>query len=169
MLHRVGGPLTFAAADVTVTGLGRVRHDAECHELAVLRQACGDFGRRLKDARIADHVVRRRHHQSGLRIDLEGPERRECDCRRGITAGRFEQNRRCLEPQSADLLGHREAVRFVAHHDGRLRAGYARQPGRRVLQHGVLARERQQLLGIHFSRQRPEPRAGAARQDHRNQ
>ncbi len=44
----------------------------------------------------------------------------------------------------------------------------AGQPRGRVLQHGLLAGERQQLLRIHFARQRPEPGAGAARQNHRN-
>ena len=41
--------------------------------------------------------------------------------------------------------------------------------GGRVLQHGARAGQREQLLRIQLARQRPEPRAGAARQNHRNQ
>jgi hypothetical protein len=40
---------------------------------------------------------------------------------------------------------------------------------RGLLQHRALAGEREQLLRIHLARQRPEPSARAARQNHRNQ
>ncbi len=69
----------------------------------------------------------------------------------------------------AQLLGDQEAVRFVAHDHGRGGVRKAREARRGVLDHGALAGERQELLGQQLARQRPEARAGAAGENHRDE
>ena len=167
--HRIGRACALAAADIAVAGLRRVRHVPKVTSLPSSSQCRGGFGRGLEHARITDHVIGRHHQGCGIRIKLLRLERRERDGRRRIAAGGFKQNRRRRDPQHADLFGDREAVRLVAHDDGRLSAGDARQPRHRVLQYGQFAGERQQLLGIRLARQRPELRAGAAGQNNWNQ
>ena len=66
------------------------------------------------------------------------------------------------EAQGPQLLGHREAVRLVAHHDGVVRALDAREACRRLLQHGLPPGEGKQLLRIQLPRQRPQARARPA-------
>ncbi len=45
-------------------------HDAERHELAILSQSHRHVGRGLEGAHIANHVIRGRHRDGGIRIDL---------------------------------------------------------------------------------------------------
>ena len=71
-------------------------------------------------------------------------------------------------PKRAHLFGHGEAMGFVAHDDRRDGVGNGSQACRGVLQHGLLAGESQQLFRIHLPGQWPEPRAGAARENHRD-
>ena len=169
LCDRVGGPCALASPDVAIAGFRRVRDDPEGHELAVARKARGNPGRLLKPVRIANHVIGRRDDERGVRIDPHGLQCRQRDRRRGITADGLEQNGARMDCHRAQLLGDREAMRFVADHDRLARSRDARQAKRRLLQHGALAGERQELLRIHFARQRPEPRARAARQDYRYQ
>ncbi len=65
----------------------------------------------------------------------------------------------------AQLLGDQEAMRLVAHDNGRgcIEPGHTQCRG---LQHGFLAYQRQQLLGVQLARQRPEPGTGAAGKNH---
>jgi hypothetical protein len=91
--YRVRGPLPFTAANVAIAGFRRMRDDTEGHELAVRGEFRRDFGSLLKAACIANDVIRRRHDQRRVRIDLKCLERRECHCRRRVAARRFQQNR----------------------------------------------------------------------------
>jgi len=112
-------------------------------------------------------MVGRCHHQDGIGIEFPGLERRQRDRRRRVAARGFQQNARRLHVERAQLFRHREPMRFVADHD--------RRPGSRdrgetqggFLQHGMPAGEREELLGVHLARQRPQPRTRASRQDHR--
>ena len=113
-------------------------------------------------------MVGRQHQQQ--RIALVGRQRRmrrQRDRRRGVAPRRLEHDRARLAVDRAQLLGHQKAVRLVAHHD-RGADRQAREPAHGLLQHGVAAHQRQQLLGIELARQRPQPGAGTARENHRN-
>ena len=50
-----------------------MRDDAEGHELAVLRERSRHGRGLLKRRDIANHMIRRRHHEDGLGIDLDAP------------------------------------------------------------------------------------------------
>jgi len=86
----------------------------------------------------------------------------------------LEDDGRGLSGEHPELLGHQKSVGFVADHDrlhdadpesGVLRL-QAVQAAHRVLQHGVLARQRQELFGEGLAREGPEAGSGTAREDH---
>ena len=85
---------------------------------------------------------------------------------RGVASDWLEQDGRGRKLHLAQLFGHEEAMRFVANNNGTGGIGESREPRGGLLDHGALAGERQQLLGQELARQRPEPRAGAAGEDH---
>ena len=165
----VRGAAALAATNVAVTGLRRVRDDPEGDELALLGELRADGRGLLEGSHVAHHVVRGRHQKHGLGIGLlrlhGGYGHRRCR----VLADGLEQYPGRRHGQRADLLRHREPMRLVAHDDGGAGALDARQPHRRLLQHGLLPGERQQLLGIHFSGQRPKPGPGAPGKNHRSQ
>jgi hypothetical protein len=68
----------------------------------------------------------------------------------------------------AQLFGDDEAVVVVGDHD-RGGESAADRPTGGFLQQGLLGEERPELLRISFPRDRPEPRAGTACQNHLNQ
>ena len=137
------------------------------HELTRLRRADGDPCRALERRHIPDHVVGRQDQQHridrvGVAADaFERGVRGECDGGRGIATERLENGRPWADMQLAHLLGHQEPVRLVAH-DQRRRSGEPLETQYRLLQQGARPGERQQLLRIQLTRQRPQARAGAA-------
>ena len=116
-------------------------------------------------------MIRREHQEERLGVDpvalgaRESGERGHGNCRRGVAAGRLEQDRERPDADLIELLSHQETVSLVADDDRRRGARDARRPQGGLLDHRALADERQELLRVHLPRQRPEPRAGAARQD----
>ena len=88
--------------------------------------------------------------------------------RGGVAAERLEDHRLGGPADLAQLFGDHEAMGIVAHHQRRPHAGQPVQAQHRLLQHGLLADQRQQLLRVEFTGQRPQPGAGTAGQDNRN-
>ena len=73
----------------------------------------------------------------------------------GVAPDRFQQDCMWLNAGAAHLLGHHEAMPFIAYHQGRSHAFQTSHAQRGVLQHGVLTDQRQKLLGIGFTRHWP--------------
>ncbi len=132
-----------------------MRDDAEGHELAVGREPGREGRGLLKRVDVPHHVIGGRHHQNRLGIDRQRLKGGQRDRRGGVAANRLEQNRARVQPQGPQLLGHREAVRLVAHDDGVARALDAGEAHGRFLQHGLPAGEGQQLFRVQLPRQRP--------------
>jgi hypothetical protein len=167
LLHG-GGAVLRGGADVAVARLGAVGHHAEGDQLALLREAGAGDQRGAEGVGIADDMVGGQHQQHGVVALLAVLQRGgggQRHGRRRVAADGLEQDGRGLHAGLAELLGHQEAMFLVAHDDGIGEPVEAVEAAERGLQHGVLAHQRQQLLRIQLARQRPEPRAGAARED----
>jgi len=65
----------------------------------------------------------------------------------------------------AKLFGEDETVRFIANQQRWREAGSRKSP-RRILHHGLVANQPQQLLGIGSAGEWPQPRARTAAQDY---
>ena len=137
--------------NVSVAGFRCVGHDAEGHEFAFGGQRSRDRRRLLEGPRIAHDMIGGRHEQNRLRIDLQRLQRGQRHRRCGVSARGLEQYRARLVSHRANLFRHREAMRLIAHDDRIARTLDGGEARHRVLQHGVLARQRQQLFRIHFS------------------
>ena len=127
---------------------------------AVLRRGGERFG--VGDGGVCGHDPQ---HVVGvfLRREDAGDRHRRC----AVAADQLEQDARLRDAGIAQLLGDDEAVVVVDDHD---RGGEpaADRPTGGFLQQGLLREERPELFRIGFSRDRPEPRAGAAGQDNRH-
>ena len=134
------------------------------------------FGRRQRHAHrllegrhVADHVVGRQHQQHRVdRVGVGGEPR----VRRARPA-RW-RARCCARTARGSWRAARPAAGAAARPPGSgaprctprsARSGQAVEAQRGLLQHRAQAGERQQLLGIELARQRPQARAGAARED----
>jgi len=115
---------------------------------------------------VGDGGIRRHDPEQGRGRLLVREQRRGGDGGGGVAAFRLEQDGRAGDAAGAQLLGHQEAVRLVAHYDRRQEARTHGAAGG-LLQDGPLPDEGPQLLRIGLARQRPQPRAGAAREDDR--
>ena len=83
----------------------------------------------------------------------------------GVAADGFQQDALGGLVEAAQLLGHHESVFLVAdHEDRREPVRHAHTQGR-VLQHGVVTGQRQELLGIVAAAHRPQPASRTAGQN----
>ena len=118
---------------------------------------------------IADQVVGRQDQQSFPRL-LPRPVdilHRTGDCRRGIAANRFKQDGIVLtQLEFVYLALGDEAVILADHDDRRQAARNSAEPEYSILQQRGLIGEAQQLLGIDFAGQRPEPGSCSSSQNH---
>ena len=102
-----------------------------------------------------DHVIGRHDDQHRIRIAAGRPQGRQRQRRRGIASERLENDRGPLAEQ-ANLFGNDEAMLFIANDQRLKKSGNPVNTSHRRLQHGLLADQRQQLLGIFFTRDRPQ-------------
>ena len=138
-----------------------MRDDAERHQFALERELRGHGRGLLENPRIAHHVVRgsdQQHRVGIVLLRLQGGERHRG---RGVAADGLEEDGGRAHRQRADLLGHREPVRLIAHDHRVAGALDSRKPEGGLLQHGLLAGQRQELLGVHLAGQGPKAGAGA--------
>ena len=121
--------------------------------------------RRAKGFGIGDVMIGGEHQHHRIVAAAHRIERRKCDGWRGIARGRFQND---CPPTHADrtaLLRDDEAMLFVA--DQIRRRGIEPiEPQQRVLQHRLRAGELEELLWVQLAGQRPQPRAGAAGENH---
>lgn len=150
--------------DVAVAGFRLVRRDAEGDHCPGVSMGGAQRHRVAESGGVADHMIGR--HDQQHRIGRAGGERSQRQRRRGVAPHRFEQQRRRLDVDLAQLFCCQETVFLVAY-DERCgnRQSWRTGTQRGVLQQRALAVQRQQLLRIAFARQRPEAGAGAAAQD----
>ena len=170
-LQRAGALACFERgprADVAVAGLGVVGDDAEGDERTLRRGLGADRNRLLKGREVGDDVIGRHHQQDRIALLRRG-QRGEGERRRGVAPHRFEHDLRRSHTDLAQLLGDDEAVFLVGDHQRpwiHVHRRKALEAGGGFLQQGVVAGERQQLLGIALARGRPQTRAGAAGENH---
>jgi hypothetical protein len=137
---------------IAVPGLRRAGDDAKGDQLALLCRWQRDPYGLLEGRNVADDMVRGQDQQDGVRIgtsaaNLQGREGRERYRRRGITSERLQDECARLDIDLPQLLRHQEPVRLIANDDGGRRR-HSLEAQRRLLQHGALAGQGEQLLGI---------------------
>ena len=117
--------------------------------------------------RIGDDVVGGQRYQQSIFVALG----RKCSARgnsgAGIPPHRFKQDVG-LGPNRRQLLGHEKAVLIIGHDDRPTEEGRIRHPPDGILERRMRTKQRQELLGTSFARGRPQPRAGAAAHDQRD-
>lgn len=109
-------------------------------------------------------MIGRKHQQYGIIAVTRGFQCGHGNGRRGVATHRFEQDRLGLHTQLLQLFGGDETMFLVGHHQRRT-AGDGRNALPGGLQHGLLARQGKELLGVGFARQWPQPGAGTTGQD----
>ena len=156
-----------AALDIAIAGLRPTRGNAEGDQPPGRgrRQRGSDRGEEAVGR--ADVVIGGQHQQQRFRIALAENEGGGGGGRRGVAADRLEHDRLGLDRQVAQLLGDQEAMILVADQQRRGEAGRIADPLHRRLQQADIGDQRHDLLRIGGTRQRPQPRAGAARENHR--
>ena len=178
LLHKPGDrhwpvdlPEGLGCLDIAVASFSRGGHDPEGHQLARLR--CRRAGRdRVAEGRgVANGVVRRQDQQQGVIALGRGLKCRHRHRRGRVAAYRLQQDPRRFYADLAHLLGHDEAVIFIADQQWRCQPLQALQSLLGLLQQGFLAAAGQGpiLLRIAGAREGPQPGARAAAEDHRNQ
>ncbi len=158
-----------AALDVAVTGLGRGGHDAEGDQLPLTGRGEREAHGALESRHVLDHVIGRQNQQHRIlgvrRQTLHCRVRGERNGGCGVASDGLEHDGLGLDLELPELFGDQESVCVVAHHDRR-RGVQALEAQRRLLQHGARTDQGEELFRVELARQRPEPGAGAARQNH---
>ncbi len=161
-------------ADVAVACLRLVGNDTEGDHRPLLSQRVA-IRRRLAEAvLIADTVIGRhyqKHRVMPVTACLQG-RKLERGCR--IASLWLQDDGGGLPVQDAELLGYQKAVGLVADHNGVAQTnGLAGmlllnpvQPSHGLLEHGVLACQRQKLLWVGLPGQRPQTGSGSAGKNH---
>ena len=106
------------------------------------------------------------HQHQRVGIARQQPQRGGADRGASVARHRLEQDRLRLDADLAELLVDQEAMVLVADQQRCAKADVAQIARRRLLQQRALGDQRQQLLGIGCTRQRPQACARAAGQDH---
>lgn len=96
---------------------------------------------------------------------MQGEQRGDRDCGRGVAADRFEHDRRRRDVDLAELFRDEEALFVVGDDDGGGRARDVLEAGRRLLDERLVSRQFQVLLRIAAARHRPKAGAAAATQN----
>ena len=156
-----------ARLDVAKARLRSGRPHAECDDPPHLGRHYRQRQRRMQGWHVGDRSVGRHDPQHRAWALLLGQHGGGGDGGGAVAAGRFQQNTRAFDMRRTQLLRRHEAMRLVAHHDGRREVGPLR-PQRGGRQHGLAAGQRPELLRIGLARERPEPAAGAAGEDDRD-
>lgn len=157
-----------ADLDVAVARFRAARQHAERDDRAVLRVARGQRDRFLERARIGHRVIGGHRGEHGVAVMRERFERGERERGGRVARGRLEQDAR-IEAACVDLRGAREAMLLAADEQqriGELGVRDAREAARGGGQRRFVGDQIDQLFRMMLARQRPEARAGAARENH---
>jgi hypothetical protein len=139
-----------ACLDIAVAGLGRGRAHAEGDDAAVT--GCGHRGGEggVQRCGVGDRGIGRHHPQHRVGIGLGDQKGGGGDRGGGVAAHRLQQDARMGLAHQAKLLGHHEAMRLVADHDGVVEA-LAHGARRGFLDQAALGGQRPELLGEAFA------------------
>ena len=151
--------------DVAVAGFRGGRDNAKGNQIAGLGRFHRDQHGGAECILVRDHMVGWQHQQHRVLPVLHGADRSHGNGRRGIAPHRFQDQRGWRNADLAQLLGNHEPVFFIGNHQRRIGARQAAQAQPGGLQQGVLAQQRQELLGMRLAGQGPKARAGAAGKD----
>ena len=157
----------LAAGDVAIPDFRPIGVDAERHQPILVGQHRGPSHRVAECNLILDQVIGGKNQHGRLRVIGQQVQRRNGDRRRGIARHRFQQDATMRHPDLLELLTDHETMVLAANGDRRL---HIRQRVR--AQHGLLVQrtitdQRQELLGLVLSRQRPQPGPAAAAENDR--
>ena len=148
-----------AAANVAIAGMCRVRFDAEQHELAHCRHLGSSTHGRDETGLVANHVVRGHNDEHSLGIVLDNGQRGNRNgcgriARHWLQNDRFGRNTRALE-----LVADEKTMIVVAQENRVAEPGLRSEPAQGCAEEGwsLAVEEANELLGIHGSRERPEP------------
>jgi hypothetical protein len=157
-----------AEADIAVAGLSMRRNDPHRDDMAFMRMLHARGDRCMERFGIGDRMVGGHHHHDAVVILCGNRQRRDRQRGCGVAPGGFQDQPAWLAA-GAQLLGGREAMFFVRHHDqliGERVSGVERvEAAGGGLQQRVGAQQADQLLRILLARHGPQTGAGAARQD----
>ena len=144
-----------ARFDVAITGFRAGGLDAKRDQIVLLRQRHRLGQCVQKGIVIRDHVIRRQHHQNRI-IMGQGLMGAEGNGRRGIATLWLQDNGPWGRIDCPQLLCHQKSVFLVADQDRFFGLSDSLEAQYRVLQQGSVVNQRQQLLGVQFTRQRPQ-------------
>jgi hypothetical protein len=149
--------LPLANLDIPKPGLSPFGHDPEGHQ-APLRSGVRTLGHGLgKGPAVTDEVVGRKHEQDRILVLAQGQERAQGSGRGRVPPDRLKDDGLGLHADLPQLLGHHEAVLLVADDDGRRGVPDRAQAHDRLLEHGPLTAQRQELLRVELPGQWPQP------------
>ena len=152
--------------DVTITGVGAFRNDAEGHEASRHRRRNRSFDGRAEPLLVSDHMIRGKDEQQIVTAILAHPACRQANCRGRVAGLRLEDDRARGKIAPFELVPDEKAMLFITDDDRRRKARAGGAQGG-DLKHRQVRCNRQQLLGKSKPRDRPQPRSGPAGQDHR--
>ena len=155
-----------ARLNVAVAGFCAIGANAQDHDVfARSRDLSTALDRRAIALFIGDYVVGRKH--SNHRIGMFAQEKKRGESDRGCGVPPYRLGKHLRLRQLRKLFQDRGTKIVVGNDPELLRRGQRQQPRHGLLDHGLLAVERQQLLGTFLPAQGPETRAAAAGEDYR--
>ena len=155
--------------DVAVAGLRRGRAHAEGDDAAGARRRGGDGEAACSAARVGDRVVGRRAATAPRRGRLPPTSTAAAAIAGALLRPTGSSRMRgAAIAGGAELLGDQEAVLLVADDDRRRRSRSPRARSAVSCEHRAVGDQRPELLGEALARHRPEPGAGAAGEDDRD-
>jgi len=164
-VHLAGDHL--ARADIAVFGRRPFRVDAEGDDASVRRSNEALAAGRNEGGRVAHDVIGGKRDDDGTIIARQRVAGAGGDRRTGIAPRRLEQNVG-FGADGRKLFGDQEPVLAVGHNDRPSKQRRVGDPAHGLLERRQRTEQRQELLRPVFARGRPQPRAGAAAHDQRN-
>ena len=155
-----------AGFDVSVTGLGARRLNAQHHHIVSGRGHGDAFLQGLQESRlVGDHMVGGKNPQHRVGVLALDEERGQPAGRRGVAGHRLLHNLR--RRAAGQLVGDLLRQILVGDDPGFLHPGQRLEALHGLLNHGALAVQSQNLLGAGAARAGPEAGSAAASQNHR--
>ena len=161
-----------AHADIAKPGFRPTRLDAKGDQPAIGGNLLGPAHIGRKSLDVTDQMIRWQNQQSCIGAALiEHMQGSEYNCRRGIAPDRFEQERQAIEigiRVAGILIAGQEIVVATGHRQHGAAIGELERAIESLVEQRLAITHAHERLGIGTARDWPEPGAGAAGKDHRN-
>ena len=168
---------TLAPAQIAITGLGPLGHNAQSDQRPGTRQGFGLADTAMQGCRVGNMVVGGKDQHQGLCLVRRAPRQQQRRCRQGrggVARGRLQQQGNVVAPHPARILAHLGAMARTGDNQrrgvlGSIRAVIiaAHHALQSLLQQGQIAGQCVKLLGRSAGRQGPKARAATTGQHHR--